>query len=327
MKNNIFRIIRKLTLNYYPFRKDKNSLLILIYHKVNDDKVTFFPAVPIKAFEETCLFLKKHYQVIHFSEIEVYYSKERKRPAAIITFDDGLLDIIENAFPIIQKLDLKCNVNIDTEILETHLPQDFVRVYDMLNYTQINSFFNPNFMSDTLVIDQTNPSVTEIDFTKILTNLSCEKRREFVTEMSVILKMDQNRFSKVLSNEHIIDLKNSGIVEFGSHSHSHSLLTKITNEEIKHELSHSKNILEKLIGEKINIIAYPNGESNEEIDILSREIGYKFLLKSNHEINQISKQTFEQNCYERINQYHQTKEIILAHTFGIVKLIKKVINK
>ena len=327
MKKSIFRLIRKLTLNYYPFRKNHDSLLILIFHKVNDDQDLFFPAVPVKAFEETCAFLQQYYEIIHFSEIEEYYSKVRKKPAAIITFDDGLFDIFENAFPILQKKQMKFNINIDTEILETNLPQDFVRVYDILNTTKINSFYNPNFMDEKLEINNSNSSNTEINFTQILSNLSTEKRRIFVEEMAELTNMEQDKFSKVLSIRNIGELKNSGIVEFGSHSHTHSLLTTISIDKVKYELEYSKEVLEKILGEKVNIIAYPNGESNEEIDTLAIDLGYSFLLKSNHEINEISKSTIERKSFERINQYHQSKEIILAHTFGIVKLLKKIVKK
>ena len=86
----IFRLIRFLTLNYKPFRK-KNELLTVLFHQVNDNPFTFYPAVPTKVYQETCLFLAKHYEIIHFSEVEQYYQTNPTKPATIITFDDGTI--------------------------------------------------------------------------------------------------------------------------------------------------------------------------------------------------------------------------------------------
>ena len=75
-----------------------------------------------------------NYAVIHLSGIDAHFSKSNK-PAAIISFDDGHYDILENAYPVLSSLKMPFNINIDTEILETGKAQDYVRVYDILNHT------------------------------------------------------------------------------------------------------------------------------------------------------------------------------------------------
>lgn len=326
MKNKLFFLIRLLTFNYYPFRKKKNSLLVLMFHQVNDKHSLFYPAVPTHVFKEICLFIQKHYDVIHFSDIEEYFSKKRTKPIAIITFDDGHLDILENAYPILKDLNLKFNINIDTEILETSKPQDFVRVYDILNTTKMDVFMNPDFMNAPIIVDKNQPINTENEFTTLLSGLSTKKRREFVEEMALKTGMDSNHFSKVLSIENLQFLNNSKLVEFGSHTHSHSILTKLSEDDLIHELKYSKEILEKIIDRKIDIIAYPNGMYNDNIDAIAKSIGYKFILKTNDEINIIDEAKMNENMYERINQYHQSLNLALAHTYGITKMIRKIIK-
>ena len=89
----IFYLLRKITFDYFPFRSNTKTLLVVIYHQVNDDSTLFYPAVPTSVFYKTCLFLKKHYSIIHVNEIEEYFKSNQNKPAAIITFDDGLNDI------------------------------------------------------------------------------------------------------------------------------------------------------------------------------------------------------------------------------------------
>jgi peptidoglycan/xylan/chitin deacetylase (PgdA/CDA1 family) len=286
----------------------------------------FYPSVPVDVFREICHFFDKYYKVIHFSEIEDYFSKKNKKPAAIITFDDGLMDIHKYAFPILEEMNLKFNVNIDTEILETSKPQDFVRVYDMLNTTKIDSFMNRNFMESPIIIDKTHPINTENEFTDLLSKLSIKKRRQFVEEMSEISGMKSENFSKVLSIENIKELNKSGLVEFGSHSHTHSILTNLSEDELKIELKYSKSILENILEDKIDIIAYPNGVCNEKTDVFSKSLGYKYILKTNDKINFIDKKMIKEHCYERINQYHSSLNLSLAHTYGITRMIRKIIK-
>ncbi len=325
MKDKVLHLFRRMTFDFLPFRQ-KKSILVLMFHQVNNDKALFYPAVPVHVFKEMCEFVQKYYEVLHFSEIDTYFSKPNKKPAAVITFDDGHYDILANAFPILKELGLKFNVNIDTEILETAKPQDFVRVYDILNQTKIDSFENRKFMKEVVQIDMQRPINTESVFTALLSELPKDKRREFVVEMGEITGMKDADYSKMLSQSDLKELNKSGLVEFGSHSHSHAILTKLTRDDLEFELTHSKSVLEGIIEKEIDVIAYPNGKVNDEIEVLSKSLGYRFLLKTEDRINKVKNNGLGQGFY-RVNQYHQSTNMALAHTYGLQKIIKNMLKK
>ena len=324
----IFRFIRFLTLNYKPFRK-KNELLTVLFHQVNDNPLTFYPAVPTKVYQETCLFLAKYYEIIHFSEIEQYYQTNPTKPAAIITFDDGMYDIVEHVLPFMEKHQLKFNINIDTEILETKLPQDFLRVYDILNSTKkISSYLDADFIEKPIKINHDLPIETENEFTTILSSLSKDKKREFTNRMQEKLCMKTENYSRVISKEELGKLANNKLIEIGSHSHTHAVLTQIKSQEVHFELTHSKKQLENIVNKNIEVIAYPNGASNTQIDQMAIENGYRYLLKTEDKPTVIKDSfNFKSGSYYRINQYHQHTELLLAHTFGIIGKIKRVIKR
>jgi peptidoglycan/xylan/chitin deacetylase (PgdA/CDA1 family) len=324
----IFRLIRFLTLNYKPFRK-KNELLTVLFHQVNDNPFTFYPAVPTKVYQETCLFLAKRYEIIHFSEIEQYYQSNPTKPAAIITFDDGMYDIVEHVLPFMEKHQLKFNINIDTEILETKLPQDFLRVYDILNSTKkISSYLDADFTEKPIKINYDLPIETENEFTKILSNLPKEEKRKFTEVMHHNLDMKTENYSRVISTEELTELADNKLIEIGSHSHTHAVMTQIKSNDIHFELTHSKKQLEKILKKKIEVIAYPNGASNTQIDQMAIENGYRYLLKTEDKPTVIKDSfNFKSGSYYRINQYHQNTELLLAHTFGIIGKIKSVIKR
>jgi peptidoglycan/xylan/chitin deacetylase (PgdA/CDA1 family) len=63
---------------------------------------------------------------------------------------------------------------------------------------------------------------------------------------------------KPLTWEHIMEMKHSGI-SFGTHTHSHRMLTMISPKEAEEEIYKSKTILENKLMEPVYMFAYPFG--------------------------------------------------------------------
>jgi peptidoglycan/xylan/chitin deacetylase (PgdA/CDA1 family) len=77
-----------------------------------------------------------------------------------------------------------------------------------------------------------------------------------------------------LSEEQIKQLAAAG-VEFGSHSHWHSDLSRLQDNAIEDELYKSKNILEALTGREVKYVAYPFGRGDDRVSAIARRLGYK----------------------------------------------------
>lgn len=318
MRQKVFILIQYFTFNYFFQLQKRNRVYVLVFHQINNDNRPIYKGTPIKVFEKLCKFLSTRAIVIHFSELDTI-NLNSKKPYVIITFDDGHYDIIRNALPILQKYNLKFNVNIDTEILTTQLPQDNIRVYDVLNQTRKTTYSNPKYFDETINIKKDN--LTESQFSKIMKTLGREERREFSNHVLKHLGYKDMVFSKVLSKKDVKQLSQLG-VEFGSHSHSHSMLINLTEEEIRFELKHSKNILEGLIDKPIQIIAYPNGLSNDKIDDISKRLNYKYLLYTKDIIN--SSISFKNEKIFRINIYQQSFSESLAYIFEVHRFITSI---
>lgn len=324
MKSFLFYLIRILSINYIPVKRKDNRLLILMFHQVNNKNQNFYKGMPTSVFKDLCLFIKKNYKVLLPSEVEKHFDNSKKS-AAIISFDDGHQDIIKNALPILKELDIPFNINIDTEILKTGKPQDFVRVYDILNNCNINEYFDSEFMETSIIIDPSRPVKIEKVFTKILSKLSINNRRKFTEKMAMYTKMEESKYSKMLSIEDL-KLLCEHKVEFGSHSYSHPILTNLSSNEIHFELESSKKELENITNTELNILAYPNGIYNSEIENIAKELGYKILLKTKDKINIINKKQEGVVSWTRVNQYHQSLNESLAHTYGKIKFLNAIIN-
>jgi peptidoglycan/xylan/chitin deacetylase (PgdA/CDA1 family)/SAM-dependent methyltransferase len=67
-------------------------------------------------------------------------------------------------------------------------------------------------------------------------------------------------------------------IEFGSHTHTHPLLTTLPPADIVREAAKSKAILQQELGKPVNIFAYPHGDSDRLVQHLVGACGYTFGL-------------------------------------------------
>ncbi|MEQ8909960.1 MAG: polysaccharide deacetylase family protein [Vicingaceae bacterium] len=315
-----FSFLRFFTFNFSLFRPAANELLILVFHQVNDEDRPIYKATPINVFEGICHYMKKHAHLISFSDLR-NGKLSRSKMNVLLTFDDGHYDIIENAMPIAEKLGVKFNVNIDTEVLETGLPQDNIRVYDILNSTKESEYFNPKYTKKPIAIQKN--AKTELAFSAILKTLKRSERRDFSNDIAKQLGKPNLGYSKMCSAEDILDLDRKGI-EIGSHTHSHPMLVNETKAVINEEFQLSKKILEDILQKEVDVLAYPNGMFTETVDQLAVNSGYKIILKTEGQANVVSTK-FPQTL-NRVNIYQQSTNEALAHAFGFIQRLRKTLS-
>ena len=64
-------------------------------------------------------------------------------------------------------------------------------------------------------------------------------------------------------------------ISFGSHTCTHPHLLSLSDEQVQHELTASKERLEARLGREIPFVAYPYGESSSEIRRMAMQRGYR----------------------------------------------------
>ena len=81
--------------------------------------------------------------------------------------------------------------------------------------------------------------------------------------------------SNLLNNEQILQMQNSGLIEFGSHTLSHVNLSTINDEQLLNELKKSKEEVEKITNQECEAFAYPYGKFDDNIVNSVKKVGYK----------------------------------------------------
>jgi peptidoglycan/xylan/chitin deacetylase (PgdA/CDA1 family) len=83
----------------------------------------------------------------------------------------------------------------------------------------------------------------------------------------------------LLSWNEVKEMKKYGL-DFQPHSHSHPLLTNLTEDEIKAELINSKREIETRLDEKAEVFCYPYGKDDDKVIGILKEVGFKAAVTS-----------------------------------------------
>lgn len=84
-----------------------------------------------------------------------------------------------------------------------------------------------------------------------------------------------NPLDSMMSWAQIAVLSDAGI-EMAAHSHSHPQLDQLSDDELRHELGHSKALLENAIDAPVRSLAYPFGYSSTRVRLAARSLGYRY---------------------------------------------------
>lgn len=105
--------------------------------------------------------------------------------------------------------------------------------------------------------------------------------------------VDSNQSADVMiSWDEIIEMQNSGLIEFQPHTHRHQRWDKLYNDdkmrinnELHGELETSKKIVEGRLNKKCNVLCWPWGKYNEDYINIARSMGYELLFTTDKGTN------------------------------------------
>jgi peptidoglycan/xylan/chitin deacetylase (PgdA/CDA1 family) len=183
---------------------------ILLYHEISSEDATRegSDSITVEHFERQMRYLYEHgYQCLSLAEYlrSAQQGKANGRKAFVLTFDDGRVDFLTLAYPVLRRYGFSATMFVVIDYLE---------------------------------------------------------------------RKNEKPDAPLLTWEQVSDLSGAGIT-FGSHTCTHPHLRSLASDQIRSELSLSKQRMEDRLGQKISFLSYPFGESNHEIRKITAEVGYK----------------------------------------------------
>ncbi|MGL1931975.1 MAG: polysaccharide deacetylase family protein [Desulfotalea sp.] len=259
----------------------RNSITILNYHLVTDE-ISAFPDwcnLPLLQFTEQMKYLANHYDVIHLSEAitVLQEGKQRERPIAVITFDDGFKNNCDLALPVLKKENLPATIFLTTNFIDSDNILWFGKLHDALS-SSTKTDLNWNNM----IYNITTPEDKSNTYRDLQKRLKKYHHSQLLEEVDYILSQlddtSQNSTNQATSTYEMLDkhdihtMLKSGLIEFGAHTSDHAILSKLSTEEQKEQIQKSISTIEELTG-KIDIaFAYPNGTPQDYSSTTIKEL-------------------------------------------------------
>jgi peptidoglycan/xylan/chitin deacetylase (PgdA/CDA1 family) len=269
---------------YLPLvrRTRSRSLAIVMYHGVTSRPPEVFNWCQLEAarFEEQVRYLAGEYRVISLAEAIDGLSGRAPLPdhAAVLTFDDGFRNVFTTAFPILERLQVPSTVFLVTSVIGTHQPAWPERVYHALASAPAESAgFGAARWSLATPRHRAAAYGDAFERFRAMGNREKEERLgEFLRAFDPPAIAPDSPLATMGWDE-IEQLARTGLVTFGSHTHTHPILSRCTPEEQREELRLSRDILRERLG-RADLFAYPNG-SRSDFDATTRrwlvELGYR----------------------------------------------------
>ena len=74
-------------------------------------------------------------------------------------------------------------------------------------------------------------------------------------------------------------------MRFGSHTLTHPSLVRLDDAQLRRELVESRRKLQDLLGEEVNLLAYPYGDANRRVRAAAIEAGYRMAFTTVEGLN------------------------------------------
>lgn len=275
----------------FTLRQHKDDLLIVTYHRilpVNDPRLSKEqPGMYVHpdVFDMHLQILKKYFDIIDlntlFSNSSLSSSSSpRNKPLCAITFDDGWLDNYQYAFPVLLKHHLPATIFLVSERIgssEDFWPGQLASLLDQIAQ-QAPDVFNDsafdwlkclNTSTTKYAFAASPPTQNEIDqiisACKVYSEVFIYQHLNVVKEHVKSRGVTLNEERSLLNQKEIIEMHQSGLISFGSHTANHTRLSdELEANVIKHEIADSQGTLSQLVKDNINLFCYPNGDYGDK---------------------------------------------------------------
>lgn len=248
-------------------RRARSRLLAIpMYHGVVLEPLPVFNwcQLELSRFEEQIKFLALEYRVLPLREVVNRLRRRLPLPerAAVITFDDGFRSVYTTAFPILQRFQVPFTVFLITSLVGSDQPAWPERLFSSMLGTKAESVTFAEVEWPMITAPQRAAAYGGIG--SRLKRMDESQKNEALERLLEYLGRTDTTSSvfTLMSWDEVDSLSESGLADFGSHTHTHPILARCDAAQQRSELYRSRDILQQHLG-KADLFAYPNGTRDD----------------------------------------------------------------
>jgi len=272
------------------------SWVILMYHRVvasrAEDPHRLGMCVERDHFAEQI-----EYHVRNFSPIcmgdaisRLNAGKPLPRNAVSITFDDGYQDFADVALPVLRRFQCPATVFVNVGGLAENRPFWWDEIIDAVHRTRVDEidvrFLNADASPAQLPLRSRHRRRTLMRLQFMFWQLRPERIDDALAELKQRLQVSGRGrlLAPRMSPAEIARVAGEG-VEIGAHCESHVDMRRLSDDECRHELMVSRQVLQEISGQPVTGFAYPGGLQSERVQKLVAHAGYGYAAGIGRGVN------------------------------------------
>ncbi len=271
-------------------QSNSKQITVLNYHRIidsaSDDFSTFKPNVSASPheFNRQMEYVKNFYEVIALGDLLLWFQGKKPLPSnsLLITFDDGYYDNLEHAYPILNSAGFSAVIFLATNYIGSSSPFFWDFASYCAYHTKKDRMLFPNGEYQSWENSATRDKVVA-KWVQVVKYFQSDEKQKLIenlaTDLNVSVPLDA--FAGLHLNwDQVRKMRDLGI-EFGAHTASHPILTKVPLSQVEHELVSSKNQLQEELKKEVFSFAYPNGgrlDISPAVVELVKKTGFKLAF-------------------------------------------------
>jgi peptidoglycan/xylan/chitin deacetylase (PgdA/CDA1 family) len=272
-----------------------------MYHGVTADRLPVFNwcQLAVDRFEQQAAFLAAEYHVLPLTDVLERLRTGAALPdrTACITFDDGFRNVLTTAYPILERYRLPATVFLVTSLVGTRQPAWPEQIYHAVTTTSRTAVTFRG--KDWALTSDTERSRAQALITAELKTLPEAQKQDSLAGLLAALgsraAIESSSPLATLDWNEVDELSRGGLVDFGSHTHTHPILSRCSEQMQLEELQRSRDIIRGRLG-SVSLFAYPNGTRSDFTPVTKRlvvETGYRCALSTVPGLNTRKTDAFE----------------------------------
>jgi peptidoglycan/xylan/chitin deacetylase (PgdA/CDA1 family) len=246
-------------------RLTASSARVLMYHRFSDGPHP--RRLAAAAFEQQLQYLKRHFRVRPLIDVVQALREGRplERRTVVLTVDDGYADFAEHAYPLLQRYEAPATLFAVTDFLQSNSWLWFDRIHYVLHATAAQQLDVPLEgarvrcdLSSPWRRDRAWSAVGELCMRMNSADRAAVAAR-LAADLEVIVPASATADYRAMTWAQAARL-DPGLVEIGSHTCTHPVLSRCTDAEIEDEVRDSKHAIETRLQRRVRVFAYPHGE-------------------------------------------------------------------
>lgn len=256
----------------------QHYLQTLIYHRIGDrvqlwPEPSFLAEGSLEQFEEQMAWLSIHCTPVTCDQVWRIMVEGETCPsyAVLVTFDDGYREDLFRVLPCIKRTGIRPIVFLPTDYVGTRKRFWWDRIGVAVQTSTHIRLTLPCTLGTDLPLKTTTDRDQAINsIIKWAKKLSAAERDHFISQVENNLGVPDGTESprpSVLSWEEARELRD--YFDFGAHTTSHEVLSRLSPEAIRNELGRSREIIEEKLGQPCTSLAIPfGGKDDYTMDII-----------------------------------------------------------